>query len=91
MLVLHQQHGAPPWLEDLREEAAGAEFGDREWDVAHLGGEQSRPAVVAVAAAFLGALIAIRTEDGGGLPFDQMLEAMACQFEDQLPSAAATQ
>jgi hypothetical protein len=67
----------PPWLEDRREEAAGAEFGDQEGDVAHLGGEQAWPAAVSVAAAFLAALMPIGTEHSGDLQLDQLLQAMA--------------
>jgi hypothetical protein len=80
---------APPGLEDRREEAPRAEFGDREGDVAHLGGEQARPAAVAVATALLGALMAIGAEYGGDLQLDQLLQAMACQLRDQLPGRAA--
>ena len=48
------------------------EFGNREGDVAHLGGEQAWPAAVAVAATFLAALVAARTEHGGDLQLDQL-------------------
>ena len=79
----------PPGLQDRGEEAAGAELGDREGDVVHLGGEQARPAAIAVAAAFLAALMAIGTEHGGDLQLDQLLQAMAGQLGNQLPSGAA--
>jgi hypothetical protein len=79
----------PPWLDDRREEAAGAGFGDQEGDVAHLGGEQAWPAAVSVAAAFLAALMPIGTEHSGDLQLDQLLQAMAGQLGDQLPSGAA--
>jgi len=81
----------PSGLQDRREEAAGAEFRDGKRDVAHLGGEQAWPAAVAVATAFLTALVAVGTEHGGDLQFDQLLQAMASQLGDQLPSCAAIQ
>ena len=80
---------APPWFEDRGEEAACAELGDQEGDVAHLGSEQAWPAAVAVATAFLAALMPIGTEHSGDLQLDQLLQAMAGQIGDQLPSAAA--
>ncbi len=79
----------PPGLKDRREEAAGPEFRDRHRDVAHLGGEQAWPAAVAVAAAFLAALVPIGTEHGGDFQLDQLLQAVAGQLWDQLPSGAA--
>jgi hypothetical protein len=36
-----------------------------------------------------GALVPLGTEEGGKLHLDQLLQAMAGQFGDQLPSAAA--
>jgi hypothetical protein len=80
-----------PGLQDRGEEAAGAEFGDREREVAHLGGEQAWPAAVAVAPAFLAALVAVGPEHGGDLQLDQLLQAVARQLGDQLPSGAAIQ
>jgi hypothetical protein len=70
----------PPGLKDRREEAAGSQFRDGQQDVAYLGGEQAWPAAVAVAAAFLGSLMAIGTEHGGDLQFDQHLQAVAGQL-----------
>jgi hypothetical protein len=39
----------------------------------------------------LGALMAVRTEEGGDLQLKQLLQAMACQLGDQLTGAAAIQ
>jgi hypothetical protein len=61
-----------PRREDRGEESAGAEFGDRQRDVAHLGGEHAWPAAVAVAAAFLAALMAFGTKHSGDLQLDQL-------------------
>ncbi len=47
-------------------------------------------AEVAVATAIFGALMAIRTVQGGDLQFDLLLQAMASQLGDQLPSCAAS-
>jgi hypothetical protein len=33
--------------------------------------------------------MAVRTEDGGNFQLDQLLQAMAGQFRDQFPGAAA--
>jgi hypothetical protein len=81
----------PPGLKDRREEAAGAQLGDRQGDVAHLGGEQTGPAAGAVTEQFLGALMAIGSEQGGDLQFDQLLQAVAGQLGDQLAGRAAIQ
>ena len=93
-LHVHRVEGLidpPPGLEDRREEAPRAEFGDREGDVAHLGGEQARSTAVAVAEPFVGELMALGTEHGGNLQLDQLLQAVAGQLRDQLPDRAAIQ
>jgi hypothetical protein len=80
---------AAPGLEDGREEAAGAEFGDREWDVAHLGGEQAVAAAVAVAEPLVGALVALSAEHGSDHQLDQLLQAVAHDLRDQLTGTDA--
>jgi hypothetical protein len=59
--------------------------------VAHLGGEQARPAAVVLAEPFDGALVPIGTKHSGDLQFDQLLQAVASQLGDQLPGCAAIQ
>jgi hypothetical protein len=81
----------PPGLKDRGQEAARAEFRDPQIDVAHLGGEDARPVAVAVTKPILTAFMAIGTEHGGDLQLDQLLQAMAHQFRDQFPGAAAIQ
>jgi hypothetical protein len=76
-------------LKDRGEEAAGAQFGDLQREIAHLGGEGAKPVTVAVAETLLGALVPVRTEEGSELQLDQLLQAVACQFGDQFPGAAA--
>ena len=78
-------------LEDRREEAPRAQFGDRQRDVAHLGGEQARATAIAVAQPLIGALMAIGAEHGGDLQLDQLLQAVAHQLGDELTGAAAIQ
>jgi hypothetical protein len=81
----------PPGLEDRWKEAPWADFWDRQWNVAHLGGEQAGAAAIAVAAAVLGALVALGAERGGNLPFDQLLQAVSHHLRNQLAGAAAIQ
>ena len=78
-------------FQDRGKEAAGAQLGDQQVDVAHLGGEAATPVAVAVAEPLLGALMAVRTEHGGDLQLDQLLQAVAGELGDQLPGAAAIQ
>jgi hypothetical protein len=59
--------------------------------VVHLGGEEARPATVALAEAFDGALVPIGTEHSGALQLDQLLQAVASQLGDQLPGSVAIQ
>ena len=42
-----------------------------------------------MAETLLGALVPVRTEEGSKLKLDQLLQAVACQFGDQLPGTAA--
>jgi hypothetical protein len=56
---------------------------------AHLGGEQARPAAVAFADPFDGALVPIGTEHSGDLQLNQLPQAVASQLGDQLPGCAA--
>ena len=79
----------PPGLEDRGKEAAGAEFGDRQRNVAHLGREQAWPAAVSVAAAFLAALVAVGSDHGGDIQLNEQLQAVARQPGDQLTSSDA--
>jgi hypothetical protein len=37
----------------------------------------------------LDALVPVRTEEGSNFQLDQLLQAVACQFRDQLPGTAA--
>ena len=76
-------------LKDRGQEAPGAQFGDLQREIPHLGGHVTGPVAVAVAEPLLGALMPIGTEEGGKHQLNQMLQAMAGQFGDQLPSAAA--
>ena len=78
-----------PGLENRREERPRAEFGDCERDVAHLGGQGAGATAVAVAEPLVGALVAISAEHGGNLKLNQLLQAVAHQFRDELPSCAA--
>jgi hypothetical protein len=75
-------------LEDRGQEAAGAQFGDLQREIPHLGGQSAGPVAVAVAEMLLAALVPVSTEEGGKLQLDQLLQAMASQFRDQLPGAA---
>jgi hypothetical protein len=52
---------------------------ERGMSVAHLGGEQARPAAVALVEPFDGALVPIGTEHSGALQLDQLLQAVASQ------------
>ncbi len=71
------------------QEAARAQIGDQQLQITHLGGEAAGPVAVAIAEPFLAALIPARTEYGGDLQLDQLLQAVAGQLGDQLPSGAA--
>jgi hypothetical protein len=42
-----------------------------------------------VAEPLIGALVPIRTEEGSELQLNQLLQAVACQFRDQLSGTAA--
>jgi len=76
-------------LQDQGQVAAAAQLWDLEIDVVHLGGEHARPVAVAVTKPILTALVAIGTEHGGNLQFDQLLQAVADLLRDELPSSAA--
>jgi hypothetical protein len=69
--------------------AAGPQFGDLQREIPHLGGQGAGPVAVAVAEPLLGALMAVRTEQGGNFQLDQLLQAMAGEFGDQFTGAAA--
>ena len=72
-------------FEDRGEEAARAQFRDLQGQISHLGGQGAGP----VAEPLLGALMAVRTEEGGNFQLDQLLQAMAGEFGDQFTGAAA--
>jgi hypothetical protein len=76
-------------IEDRGQEAAAAQLGDAQIDVAHLGGELPGPVAIAVAKPLLTALMALRAEHGSDLKLDQLLQAVAYELGDQLPSCAA--
>ncbi len=76
-------------FEDRGEEAARAQFRDLQCQIPHLGGQGARPVAVAVAEPLIGALVPIRTEEGSELQLNQLLQAVACQFRDQLSGTAA--
>ena len=78
-------------LDDRGQKATGPQFGDQQGDVTHLGGQAAGPVAVAVAEPFLAALMAVGTQKGGDRQLDQLLQAVAGQFGDQLPGFAANQ
>jgi hypothetical protein len=57
--------------------------------IPYPGGQRAGAIAVAEAEALLSALMAVSTEHGGNLQLDQLLQAMAGQLGDQLPSTAA--
>jgi hypothetical protein len=67
------------------------QFGDSQAEIAHLGGEHPGPVAVAVANTLLRAFMAIGAEHGSDLQLNQLLQAVAHQFRDQLPRCAAIQ
>ena len=81
-----------PWL---RSRPAGRDQADR---VGRWRRERRRrnrspagPVVVAITKLVLTAFIAISAEHGGNLQLNQLLQAVAHQLRDQLPSTAAIQ
>jgi hypothetical protein len=76
-------------FEDRGDEAARAKFRDLQGQIPHLGGVGAGPVAVAVAETLFRALVPVRTEEGSKLHLDQLLQAVACQFRDQLPCTAA--
>ncbi len=76
-------------LEDRGQEAAGAQFGDQQVEVPHLGGEGAGPVAISVAEPFLAALMAVSPQNGGYLQLDQLLQAASGQLRDQLAGTAA--
>ncbi len=63
----------PAWLQQRREEAAVAELGDGQLDVAGLGRQQPGAAAVAVGGAAVGALVAAGADLLGRLQIDERL------------------
>jgi hypothetical protein len=56
-----------------------------------MGGQGTRAVTVAVAETLLGSLMAVSIQKGGELQLNQLLQAMARELWDLLPSAAAIQ
>ena len=79
---------APAPLQDRGEEAALAQLGDLQVDVAGLGGEQALPGAVAPGAALLGALVAGGTDALGRLGLDQRLEHQLHALADHIDVSA---
>ena len=65
---------APAGLQQGREEAAVAQLGDGQLDVAGLGRQQPHPVAVALVGAGVGALVAGGADHLGGLQVDEGLE-----------------
>ena len=65
---------APAGFEEGWEEAALAELGDVQLDIAGLRGQEARAVAVAVGGALVGALVATGTDGLGGLELDELLE-----------------
>ncbi len=81
---------AAAWLEPVWEEAALAQFGDGEGEVAHLGGENPLAVAVAVRGAFIRpAFMELSTDGGSDLGLQQVLEAPAQDLRDQGASGGA--
>ena len=66
------------------EEAAPAQLGDGQLDVAGLGGEHPGTVPVALVGALIGPLIALGTDERGQLGLDQLLADQADGFSDQV-------
>jgi len=75
-------------LEDGREEAPSAQFGDSQIHVVRLGGEHSRAVPVALVGTVIAALIAPGADQRGQLGLDQLLADQADRFSDQIESLA---
>jgi len=73
---------------DRGRKAAPTQFGDLQIIITDLGGEHSGPVAVAMAKPFL---VALSTEHGSDLQLDHLLQPVAHQLRDQLPSCAAIQ
>jgi hypothetical protein len=65
---------APPALQQARVEAAGAQLGDGQLDVAGRGGQQPDAVAVALGDAGLGALVGLGADGRAGLGLDELLE-----------------
>jgi hypothetical protein len=57
--------------------------------IPYPGGQRAGPIIREEAESLLSAFIALSTEEGSDLQLNQLLQAMAGQFEDQLTSTAA--
>ncbi len=82
---------APAGLQDRGEEAAFSELGDGELDVAGLGGEHPGAVPVALVGAPVAPLVAIGTDRGGQLGFDQLLADEADCLLDQVEAVSGTE
>ncbi len=70
-----------------REEAAGAECGNRQVDIVHLSSEQGSSAAIAVATGLFSPFVSLGTEPSGVLQLDQLMQTMGGQLGDKvLPS-----
>jgi len=80
----------PAWLEPVGEEAALAQLGDGEGEVANLGGEHPLAVAVAMGGALIGAaLVELGAGEGGNLSLQQVLEPPAHDLRDQGASGGA--
>jgi hypothetical protein len=82
---------APTRFEQGREEAAVAQLGDGQLDVAGLRGQQPRPAAVAMGAAGVVAFIAPGADDLGGFEVDQRLQHELHRLAHEVEISARTQ
>ena len=82
---------APPRFQDAREEAAFAELGDAELDVAGLGRDGLRPVPVALGSPRLGAFIEARADLGRGLGFYELLANKTDSLSDEVNDFTALQ
>ena len=78
---------APPRLQQGREEAALAELGDVQLDVARLGRQQAGAGAVAVGRSVVGPLVAAGADRLVGLELDELLGDEALCLADEVDAA----
>ena len=78
-------------LEDRREEAAFAQLGDAQLDVAGLCRQQPRPGPVAVGHPGVGALVTAGADLLGRLQFDQLLQHEPDRVTDEIDTFAGAE